>query len=403
MINMNVEEPLNKICVSNSITTAGWVVSDDEITKIEVLMDNNFICNATKGFERPDVKQAFPRIKNSLYSGFRANLDCTGIIDGKHKLTIRFVDSYGSNKETDIIFFIKKGSENLGLIVDNCPWCGSNEVMKMPHSNVNDFNLIFCNKCQTGFIHPMPTEEKLEQYYSNIYWENKIEYSADAIHYDTEYINSLIKKYSPETRKVFEIGCGGGLLLNGLKKLGYEVSGQDLSKESARKVKEIFNIEVISAPLSQINQTNLDCVILRHVLEHSITPKTDLENILHRLSENGIAIIITPNMQSISSKILGSLWEWYIPPIHAFYFSPNSFKNASCDILYFETRSGDALTKKTCAKICCERNRELNAGFPEEYKLKWENSFHKLFVEQEELCNSLGLGEELVLVLKRRR
>lgn len=402
MINMNIEEPLGGACVSNSITTTGWAVSDDGIEKIEILLDNNFVCNATKGFERPDVERAFPGTKDSLYSGFRANLDCTEITDGKHKLTVRFMDSRGRNKEQDIMFFIKKDLCNSELIEDICPWCGSNEVMRVPHSNVNDYNLVICNRCQTGFIHPIPTEEKLEQYYSNIYWENKIDYSADATHYDTEYINRLIKKYSPETKSVLEIGCGGGLLLNGLKKLGYEVSGQDLSKESARKVKEIFDIEVINSPLSKITQTNLDCVILRHVLEHSITPKTDLENIMQRLSEDGIAIIITPNMQSITSKILGTLWEWYIPPIHAFYFSQNSFKNFYCDILHFETRSGDALTKKTCAKICCERNKELNACFPEEYKLKWEKAFNNLFVEQQELCNSLGLGEELVLVLKRR-
>jgi hypothetical protein len=50
---------------------------------------------------------------------------------------------------------------------------------------------------------------------------------------------------------------------------------------------------------------------------------------MHRiLNDDGIAIIISPNFNSLSRNILGSKWKWLEPDWHLFQFTKGFFQHA---------------------------------------------------------------------------
>ena len=133
---------------------------------------------------------------------------------------------------------------------------------------------------------------------------------------------------------------GGGYVLNGLYKSGYEnVYGFDVSESGIKVAKENFinirdRFEVHSGydyelqePFSSINY---DIVLSVEVIEHLYSPKSYLKNIKGWLKENGYLILTTPyhgylkNLAiSLSNRFDGHftpLWEGG----HITFFSKNT-------------------------------------------------------------------------------
>ena len=65
----------------------------------------------------------------------------------------------------------------------------------------------------------------------------------------------------------------------------------------------------------------------------------------HHLALGGIIVLLTPNRRSLAAELLGSSWEWFVPPIHVGYFSPRSLQCvgdvADLELLLLTTREGD--------------------------------------------------------------
>jgi len=62
------------------------------------------------------------------------------------------------------------------------------------------------------------------QYYDFIYAEKN--YPAEA-----QYVNQLIKRYSPTATTILDLGCGTGRYEQAFTKLGYKIKGVDISRE----------------------------------------------------------------------------------------------------------------------------------------------------------------------------
>ena len=55
---------------------------------------------------------------------------------------------------------------------------------------------------------------------------------------ESSYVNSLIRKYKPDTRTILDIGCGTGNYAFAMQALGYEVTGVDSSPQMIELAKE---------------------------------------------------------------------------------------------------------------------------------------------------------------------
>lgn len=69
------------------------------------------------------------------------------------------------------------------------------------------------------------------RYYDLLYSDK--DYSAEA-----EYVAARIRKYAPRARSVLELGCGTGAHAEALARLGFEVTGVDLSAKMVARANE---------------------------------------------------------------------------------------------------------------------------------------------------------------------
>lgn len=129
-------------------------------------------------------------------------------------------------------------------------------------------------------------------------WCNDIELSLNHLSIFVN-IAHVIHSLSPDN--IIEIGCGPGWLSEYLARLGFDVTGIDISEdfiEIAEKRKrhipyfEKLKLRYIVADAHYMtNKEKYDCVVLYSTLHHLDDPEMTLKNIYNLLTEKGFLII----------------------------------------------------------------------------------------------------------------
>jgi len=127
--------------------------------------------------------------------------------------------------------------------------------------------------------------------------------------------------------RILDVGAGGGIFLNLLNKLGYEGHGIEPSHALCRKAYEKYSISLRQGVLREKlpNDKTFDLITLWEVIEHFSSPNHEIKKISSHLDPLGKILIATPNVQSLSARILGPRW-WSYREMHLHYFSPNSLE-----------------------------------------------------------------------------
>ena len=116
---------------------------------------------------------------------------------------------------------------------------------------------------------------------------------------------ALIEKNS---KKILELGTGGGEFMSKLKQAKYDVIGLDISPNK-NLLKNGFDIRKHNLNLGlPFKKSSFDVVIGLEVLEHLYNPYDMMKEIKRVLKPGGYAIISMPNTASIFSRI-GQLYE----------------------------------------------------------------------------------------------
>jgi 2-polyprenyl-3-methyl-5-hydroxy-6-metoxy-1,4-benzoquinol methylase len=224
------------------------------------------------------------------------------------------------------------------------------------------------------------------------------------VHPDVGWTVGLIRAFCPEARTVCDAGCGIGTLLNGLKAEGFHVKGWDLSQKAAAFAQARFALDVQVGGLESLGADRFDVLIMRHVVEHSLRPLQDLTRAVEGLSPGGIVILVTPNYGSLASRVFERYWEWFTPPAHLYYYSRRAIRHLAHSlqllIAYEETRKGDARSLPhewehnagLFRVIHWRRYAALRATYP---------LVRRFYPSLASFLNNHGLGEELVIVLRR--
>jgi len=196
-------------------------------------------------------------------------------------------------------------------------------------------------------VDPLPSEEELENYYANSYYQNphgtyqssysEIESTQRKLRIELIYQAVIynLKSDTNNQNKILDLGCGEGFLLSHFKDAGWKVLGLDFSDEGVRKqnpklIKDIVKGNVYKE-LEVLLKTdeNYDVIYLGNILEHVIDPLALVTKCSDLLSVGGLLVITVPNDFSIlqSSLITSNVINreyWICPPDHLNYFSLES-------------------------------------------------------------------------------
>lgn len=174
-----------------------------------------------------------------------------------------------------------------------------------------------------------------------------------------KFIYSSLSKIGKKKAKILEIGCGGCLLLQNLKKKGYEVLGIDPSPLARREGKKRAVKVIRDSFPSRKLKGEFDVIFHSDVIEHVVDPVVFLKKQFDHLGNNGILIISTPDCtESIEVGDISMILHQ-----HLNYFDTESLQRAvglaGFDNIYIQ-KAGYGGSLYCFAKKSSKRKKSLN-------------------------------------------
>ena len=154
---------------------------------------------------------------------------------------------------------------------------------------------------------------KLEEIYRRVVLLDHVRFAERAI------------RDSGEDGVILDVGCGGGLFLDMLRRRGHKVAGLDFSIAAAATAWRHHGVPVMCGSLSSAPLQPGSCaaITMFHVLEHLYDPAAYLDSAHALLAADGRLIVQVPNVSSWQFLIFGEMWNGVDVPRHLIDFRDN--------------------------------------------------------------------------------
>lgn len=212
-------------------------------------------------------------------------------------------------------------------------WSKVTDIEYFSNSQISEY--FHCVKCQIIFLKNPPSDQLNVIYPKNYY---SFEDTQENIIYKIKSIfeSYLIKKSTKQFNKfdainILDLGGGAGYFANICFRLfpesrvtvnDFEVRDTDSSKSKSPQLKFVPCDLNSSFPSGKF-----DLIIAWNILEHVVDPFIFIAKCNEALTENGVLLIQTPNIRTLSARIFRtSYWGGLHSPRHFVLFDSNSLK-----------------------------------------------------------------------------
>ena len=236
----------------------------------------------------------------------------------------------------DKLLELKKLHKDKNIFEHNDCLCGTNddELIAKEDRYGLECNFVICKNCGLVRMNPYYTEDFLKIFYSKFYspiYRGSSKCSEEKFNERILYGNSIIENIEKiigdiSNKRIFEIGCGSGGILQAFKLKGNDVYGVDYGKEYLEFAK-IKGLNVVEGDFNELEKFGqCDILILNHLLEHITKPINFLKNIRKLLKEDGYLYVEVPVLETIPNNYNYDIFT-YFQSAHIFNFSNDIFKN----------------------------------------------------------------------------
>jgi 2-polyprenyl-3-methyl-5-hydroxy-6-metoxy-1,4-benzoquinol methylase len=217
--------------------------------------------------------------------------------------------------------------------VDACPLCGSEQFRTQFEEP--PYAVRRCQRCGLGWVSPRFDQTGLEEIYkSDRYWRSPspktqgyTDYRADEGLYLDTFRNRLryVLRDGPRTGRALDVGCAAGFCMAGMRELGFETYGLEISATIAAHARERFgfeNIHIGSLEQAPYPDGFFDLITMWDVVEHVVDPVVLLTRARELLAPGGLLVIETQDIDSRFARALGPKWHHYKHEEHIYHFTP---------------------------------------------------------------------------------
>ncbi|MBO3116693.1 class I SAM-dependent methyltransferase [Winogradskyella sp. DF17] len=195
-----------------------------------------------------------------------------------------------------------------------------------------DNSIYRCPKCKVAFVHPQPSVDELNTYYTGMYQEKAISFNEVQMSRASKSIKGYLKrlKWNGEKSKgktFLDLGGGLGYYSKAASEYGMSPILVEKDSVSVDFAKNKLNLKsIIKKDLNEFFSSNTekyDVVFFRHVIEHVTEPNEVIESISSILKDDGIFIIETDNNAGIEILFKKGVKDFYLK------LYTENFKNVS--------------------------------------------------------------------------
>lgn len=206
---------------------------------------------------------------------------------------------------------------------------GNIESVKVEEFKITDhqygkhWDLSRCKTCDFIFSEPFPPVE-ISKIYERIVDHEYVE-EEEGRSGNFKSILKTLKRIVKDKGSFLDVGSATGIMMNLAKKEGWNVYGVELSRWAVNEAKKRYGLEIIQGDFSEVElpENSFKVVTLIDIIEHVSNPKEVMEKVWRILEKKGVAVIVTPDIQSLTAKIMGKRW-WHFRPAHIGFFSKRS-------------------------------------------------------------------------------
>ena len=214
-----------------------------------------------------------------------------------------------------------------------CSICGNQDVKFW--RSIKEYEHFICKSCKHVFISPIPSKTDLDIFYQSENYYSSAEKQITRIIADARLRLAIIKSYTQQyglEQKLLDVGCATGIFLSEAKKEGWNATGVEISKTSAKKGRVSSQCKILVGDIENHEfRTQLetyDVITAWEVLEHTVNPENFINCLLEKLKPGGLLCVSTPCMSGLPARLMGERFPMLIPPEHL-----NLFSKASVSIL----------------------------------------------------------------------
>ncbi len=207
-----------------------------------------------------------------------------------------------------------------------CPLCDAPEASLLHRKD--DFTVFRCRACSLAFAWPQVSEETSRKIYGDSYYESWGIEEDPTVREMKKLTFGLrlraLEKIIPPGR-ILDVGCATGFFLEAAAERGWEAHGVEINPFAVEQARKQFGNRVIESTVEDaaFGQSSFDAIAMSDVLEHVPDPLATLSRANDLLRPGGLLAITTPNIASITARLLGRRWP-HLKTEHQFYFSPRS-------------------------------------------------------------------------------
>jgi SAM-dependent methyltransferase len=223
----------------------------------------------------------------------------------------------------------------------DCILCGSGSSRLL--SVQKTWPVVRCTACGLVYLSERPSEKALISMYSRAYYEDGDvgykgylqtfeKYHATFMNIFSRRHRDLLKRAGG--RRLLEVGCAYGFLLQYLAQRGWDVHGVEVSPLSSEYARDELGLKVHTGNLesADLDEHSFDVILLLDVLEHLHRPFDLLRRIRGLLSPDGILVVQCPwelyHWEEVTEALLKGVRPGTIEPdsvpAHLYFFQPGT-------------------------------------------------------------------------------
>lgn len=185
-----------------------------------------------------------------------------------------------------------------------------------------------CRSCQVVCQEPEPSPAALALGFSDAYFtggksDGYSDYLAMEETLRRQARRRLTEIPAPvpeENRRLLDIGCAAGFLLDEARRRGWSVTGVELNAAMATVGRERFNLDIVIGSLNDLSVTEpFDAVLMLNVLEHMASPRHVEDQLARLVRPGGNVLIETWDEASLVARLQGGRWHQWSPLVPYYY------------------------------------------------------------------------------------